>query len=63
LRNQELAGRRILSRRAQEPVIGHRQVTDGYLVLLAERHRGSLFALDSRLAAIHRGATPMSQGH
>lgn len=36
-------------------IIGHRQVTDGYLVLLAEKHRGSLATMDEGLAAIHAG--------
>jgi toxin-antitoxin system PIN domain toxin len=38
-------------------VIGHRQVTDAYLVLLA-RHRGGLLAtMDKGLAAVHSEAT------
>jgi toxin-antitoxin system PIN domain toxin len=44
-------------------IVGHRQVTDAYLVLLAERHRGSLVTLDSGLAAIHRGVTLIGQAH
>src|SRR5580698_4777019 len=32
-------------------VIGHRQVTDGYLVLLAHKHGGSVATMDQALAA------------
>jgi len=38
-------------------IIGHRQVTDAYLVLLARRHGGSLATLDRALAALHPGTT------
>ncbi|MFN7937800.1 MAG: TA system VapC family ribonuclease toxin [Bryobacteraceae bacterium] len=38
-------------------VIGHKQVTDAYLVLLASRHDGSLATMDQALAAIHPGTT------
>lgn len=38
-------------------VIGHRQVTDAYLVLLAREHGGSLATMDQALAAIHTGTT------
>jgi toxin-antitoxin system PIN domain toxin len=35
-------------------VIGHRQVTDAYLVTLARHHGGTLATLDRGLAALHR---------
>lgn len=38
-------------------IIGHRQVTDAYLVLLAAKHSGSLATMDEGLAAIHAGTT------
>ncbi len=38
-------------------IIGHKQVTDVYLVLLAQKHDGSLATLDQALAAIHEGTT------
>jgi toxin-antitoxin system PIN domain toxin len=34
-------------------VIGHRQVTDAYLVALARHHNGRLVTLDRGLAALH----------
>lgn len=34
-------------------VIGHRQVTDSYLVALAEHHRGRVATLDKGLVALH----------
>jgi predicted nucleic acid-binding protein len=34
-------------------VIGHRQVTDAYLVALARRHGGHVATLDAGLAALH----------
>ena len=34
-------------------VIGHRQVTDAYLVALARHHGGTLVTLDRGLAALH----------
>ena len=34
-------------------VIGHRQVTDAYLVALARHHHGRLATLDKGLAALH----------
>lgn len=34
-------------------VLGHRQVTDAYLVLLASRHGGVLATMDAGLAAVH----------
>jgi predicted nucleic acid-binding protein len=39
----------------EKGVIGHRQVTDAYLVLLAAKHGGILATLDEALAAIHPG--------
>lgn len=39
-------------------IVGHRQVTDAYLVLLAGKHRGSLATMDEALAAVH-GATTL----
>jgi toxin-antitoxin system PIN domain toxin len=38
-------------------IIGHRQVTDAYLVLLARRHGGSLATMDKGLAALHPSTT------
>ena len=38
-------------------IVGHRQVTDAYLVLLAAKHGGSLATMDEALAAIHAGTT------
>ena len=38
-------------------IIGHRQVTDAYLVLLAGRHGGSLATMDRALAASHQGTS------
>lgn len=35
-------------------VIGHRQVTDAYLVALARHHGGRVASLDRGLAALHR---------
>ncbi len=35
-------------------LIGHRQVTDAYLVALARHHGGTLATLDRGLAALHR---------
>ena len=37
-------------------VIGHRQVTDAYLVALAAHHGGRLVTLDKGLAALHGAA-------
>ncbi len=34
-------------------VVGHRQVTDAYLVALAAHHGGRLVTLDKGLAALH----------
>ena len=34
-------------------VIGHRQVTDAYLVALAQHHNGRVASLDRGLAALH----------
>jgi toxin-antitoxin system PIN domain toxin len=36
-------------------IIGHRQVTDAYLALLARRHGASLATMDRALAAVHAG--------
>ena len=36
-----------------EGIIGHRQVTDAYLVLLARHREGRLATLDRALAAVH----------
>jgi predicted nucleic acid-binding protein len=41
-------------------IIGHRQVTDAYLVLLAGRHGGSVATMDEALAACHEGVTLIS---
>jgi predicted nucleic acid-binding protein len=38
-------------------IIGHRQVTDAYLVLLAGRHGGSLATMDRALAAGHQATS------
>jgi toxin-antitoxin system PIN domain toxin len=37
-------------------VIGHRQVTDSYLVALSRHHRGQVATLDKGLAALHGDA-------
>lgn len=39
----------------EKGVVGHRQVTDAYLVLLAAGHNGVLATMDEALAAIHPG--------
>jgi hypothetical protein len=36
-------------------VIGHRQVTDAYLAVLARKHGASLVTMDQALAAVHSG--------
>ena len=38
-------------------IVGHRQVTDAYLVLLARNHGGSVATMDQALAAVHPGTT------
>jgi predicted nucleic acid-binding protein len=38
-------------------IIGHRQVTDAYLVMLAGKHGGSVATMDQALAAVHAGTT------
>ncbi|HTS25134.1 MAG TPA: PIN domain-containing protein [Bryobacteraceae bacterium] len=38
-------------------IVGHKQVTDAYLVLLARRHGGALVTMEKALAAVHSGAT------
>lgn len=43
-------------------IIGHRQVTDAYLALLARRHGGSLATMDQALAAVHSGTMLIEEG-
>ncbi len=38
-------------------IVGHRQVTDAYLVLLAQNHGGTLATMDQALAATHPSAS------
>lgn len=38
-------------------IVGHRQVTDAYLVRLAGKRGGSLATMDEALAAVHPGTT------
>ena len=38
-------------------IVGHRQVTDAYLVLLARKHGSSVATMDQALAAVHAGTT------
>ncbi len=38
-------------------IVGHRQITDAYLVLLAQKHDGLVVTMDQSLAAVHPGAT------
>ncbi|MGA7410715.1 MAG: PIN domain-containing protein [Bryobacteraceae bacterium] len=38
-------------------IVGHRQVTDAYLVLLAMKHGGLVATMDQALAAVHAGST------
>ena len=38
-------------------IVGHRQVTDACLVLLARKHGGLLATMDNALAAVHVGTT------
>lgn len=38
-------------------IVGHKQVTDAYLVLLAQKHGGSLATMDQALASTHSGTT------
>lgn len=38
-------------------IVGHRQVTDAYLVLLARKHGGSVVTMDQALAAVHAATT------
>jgi predicted nucleic acid-binding protein len=40
-------------------VIGHRQVTDAYLVALARHHDGRLATFDRGLAALHDDAVEL----
>lgn len=44
------------SREHMVGVIGHRQITDAYLVALAAHHGGKLATLDKGLAALHGAA-------
>ena len=37
------------------PISGHKQVTDAYLVALAEAHKTTLATFDSALTVIHKG--------
>lgn len=46
-------------RGALSGVIGHRQVTDAYLVALAEQFGGSVVTLDRGLAALHGSAVTL----
>ncbi len=39
----------------EKGVMGHRQVTDAYLVALAAKHKGAVATMDEALAAIHSG--------
>jgi predicted nucleic acid-binding protein len=41
-------------------VVGHRQVTDAYLVLLARSRGGLLASMDQALAAVHPGVALIS---
>jgi hypothetical protein len=38
-------------------IVGHRQVTDAYLVLLARKHGATVATMDRALAAAHAGTT------
>jgi len=38
-------------------IVGHRQVTDSYLVLLAQSHGATVATMDQALAAFHPGTT------
>ena len=38
-------------------IVGHRQVTDAYLALLAQKHGGILATMDRALAAVHSGVS------
>lgn len=42
---------------ATKGIVGQRQVTDAYLVMLAREHGGLLATLDQALAAVHAGTT------
>ena len=41
-------------------IVGHKQVTDAYLVLLARNRGGMLATMDQALAAVHAGAALIS---
>ncbi|HXJ40574.1 MAG TPA: VapC toxin family PIN domain ribonuclease [Bryobacteraceae bacterium] len=45
----------------EKGVVGHRQVTDAYLALLASAHGGILVTLDRALAAVHPNTVLISQ--
>jgi toxin-antitoxin system PIN domain toxin len=38
-------------------IVGHRKVTDAYLVLLARKHGGTVATMDQALAAVHAETT------
>ena len=42
-------------------IVGYRQVTDAYLVLLARKHGGSIATMDRALAAVHGETTLLAQ--
>ena len=42
-------------------IVGHRQVTDAYLAMLASRHEGVLATMDEGLAAVHDGVMLIDQ--
>ena len=42
-------------------IVGHRQVTDAYLALLARMHGGLLATMDQALAAVNTGSTLIEQ--
>ena len=43
-------------------IIGHRQVTNAYLALLARKHSGLLATMDHALAAVHAGTILIEEG-
>jgi hypothetical protein len=44
-----------LDRRTTRGIVGHRQVTDAYLVGLAVKRNGQLASMDEGLVALHPG--------
>jgi len=44
-------------------IVGHRQVTDAYLTLLARVHGGVLATMDKALAATHPEAVLLEDEH